>query len=164
MKTLTHLLALLAISLTISATANAQYLNNSGQPSYQPVVYSHFGNPGNEFTQGAITGNIYTTNVAIQETARQNVFPQSGQTNEPVSIFPNPAITATNITLSQPASNSVTLDVYDLNGTLQFRYRYNAGVQTLGVDVSSLRQGLYSLEIREAGKRVEHLRLEKTLQ
>ena len=62
-------------------------------------------------------------------------------------VYPNPAITNTNVVLPAMAITTVQVDVIDLNGRIDRSFQYAPGAMQLQVDLGGLPTGLYSVRV-----------------
>ena len=77
------------------------------------------------------------------------------------SIFPVPAKDNLSVVLGQTAVAPVTMWIVNMNGEVLRAYHFDAGYNRLDIDVSSLAQGLYSIQVQEAGKSMQSIELAK---
>lgn len=113
----------------------------------------------NKYSAPAFTGGTTpTTSEAFADYSRNN---QVEQATTIESVFPNPATSTAGVMLEAAAVDKVKLYVVNLNGTILSTHQYNGGSQRLNFDVSSLPNGLYSIQVQEEGKSMESIKLFK---
>lgn len=81
-----------------------------------------------------------------------------------VTVFPNPAQDLANINFTMPATNNVSIEVYDLAGKMVSNQTFGkiaAGQQNLQVNTTGLNAGLYFVRLL-AGNTVQTVRLAVT--
>lgn len=77
------------------------------------------------------------------------------------TIYPNPAMSASSVVLSEVAVNPVIIYIVNMNGTIVRTYTYNGGYDHFNFDVSSLQDGLYHIQVQERGKSMQSIKLLK---
>ena len=143
MKTLTKTLfvaALVACSFAAQSQENQNVNNQYGPPN---------------FTGGTV--NTTSESYAVYEQDQLNEV----RATDIASVYPNPAQSASLVSLVETASNPVTLYVVNLNGTILRSYRYNGGSNRLPFDVGALPDGVYSIQVQERGKTMQSIELLK---
>lgn len=150
--------------------------NNSTQGASGYIATSANGNvPGAlyqvNFTNGEVErvgtiggGNLAIRDITISQTriTSKGDAPSSGSyQTEAASVYPNPAISYTNVLLSEPAQQKVYIYIVNLNGQVQQSLAFDPGGNNYFIDVSSLPAGLYSMQVQESGKRPVSLKLSK---
>ena len=78
-----------------------------------------------------------------------------------LTVYPNPANTNTRIILEDNTTQPVTVSVINMNGVLISSYEYGAGSNRFDIDVSSLPDGIYALQVQERGKTPQSIQLSK---
>jgi hypothetical protein len=76
-------------------------------------------------------------------------------------VYPNPASTYARIVLAGNTTEPVTVSVINMNGVLVRSYEYSAGAGRFDIDISSLPDGLYALQVQERGKEAQSIQLSK---
>ncbi len=137
-------LALLTVSASAQETQNIN--NRYGPPNFT----------------GGTTGSPSESYAVYQQQAA--AFNRTYQRNTApiLEVFPNPTATYTRIILSQSTTEPVTVSVVNLNGVLVRSYKYSAGSGRFDIDVSSLPNGIYALQVQERGKEAQSVQLSKT--
>lgn len=123
---------------------------NAQQPTN---IINAYGPP--TFTGGTVQSPSET--FALYREAQVAEYPVT----EIVSVYPDPARTASSVLLAEQAINSVTLYVVNLNGTVVRTYTYDGGQQQLNFDVSDLQDGVYNIQVQEQGKSMQSVKLLK---
>ncbi|MEM9051429.1 MAG: T9SS type A sorting domain-containing protein, partial [Bacteroidota bacterium] len=98
-----------------------------------------------------LDGGLFGENGVLSEGFMINVIPQgtlsdeSIQTEEIISVYPNPTSDMATISFVAESSNRITLSLIDLQGkVLEQRVIQNSsGIQSIDLDFSKLPQGLY---------------------
>ena len=122
--------------------------------------YNEYGNVNNQYGPPTYTGGTVHSPSESFAIAVQN---SQASTPETIidNIFPNPAMSTSNITLAEVAVSTVTVYIINLNGTIVRTYTYNGGHRQFNLDVSGLQDGLYSIEVQEQGKSMQSIKLLK---
>ena len=78
-------------------------------------------------------------------------------------VFPNPVRSVTNVFLSARTDATITFELYTRGGFLinTSQYTVRKGKNTIPLDISGLRRGLYILKIRDAGNNINGIRILK---
>jgi hypothetical protein len=139
-------LALLSCSLTAVAQETDNINNRYGPPTYT----------GGTVMSPSETYSLYRQQRANVQTIVQPV------TVAIADVYPNPAATYTRIILEQNTTQPVTVSVINMNGVLVRSYEYSSGSGRFNIDVSSLPDGIYSLQVQERGKKAQSVQLSKT--
>jgi hypothetical protein len=73
----------------------------------------------------------------------------TGNTAGKMQVFPNPAGAVVNYTLSSPASDLVTVEVFDLAGVIVMsrQQQLSAGTNQQSLAISTLKRGNYFLKV-----------------
>ncbi len=108
------------------------------------------------------SGSIYTnpTNqlgYGIPNYAKAKSYLKYGQLKDDISIFPNPVTNSKlNILIKEPLGQAVSISIYDLYAKrlLQTNTTINWNTNPIQIDLSSVPNGIYILEISEGGKNV----------
>lgn len=108
------------------------------------------------------SGSIYTnpTNqlgYGIPNYAKAKSYLRYGQLKDDISIFPNPVTNSKlNILIKEPLGQTVSISVYDLYAKrlLQTSTTVDWNTNPIQIDLSSIPNGIYILEISEGGKNV----------
>lgn len=108
------------------------------------------------------SGSIYTnpTNqlgYGIPNYAKAKSYLKYGQLKDDISVFPNPVINSKlNILIKEPLGQAVSLSIYDLYAKrlLQTITSVDWNTNPIQIDLSSIPNGVYILEISEGGKNV----------
>jgi hypothetical protein len=101
---------------------------------FSAAARAQSGNDREDITKPGYTGDHWTVkNIAA--------------TTNYLLVYPNPAITSTNIVLPEMAATTVMVDVIDLNGRIDRSFQYTPGALQLQVDMSGLPAGLYSMRV-----------------
>lgn len=77
------------------------------------------------------------------------------------TVYPNPATSSANVVLGAYAESPVDVYIINMNGDIMQSYTFNGGGNQLGFDVSSLPNGLYSVQVQERGKSMQSIKLLK---
>ncbi len=77
-------------------------------------------------------------------------------------VYPNPAATYTRIILAGVTTETTTVSIVNFNGVLVRSYEYGAGASRFDIDISSLPDGLYALQVQERGKEAQSIQLSKS--
>ena len=78
-----------------------------------------------------------------------------------LEVYPNPAASYTRVILDANTTEPTTVSVINMNGVLVQSLEYAAGASRFDIDVSSLPEGLYALQIQERGKEPQSIQLSK---
>ena len=144
-----YLLYTAALAL-LSFSASAQETDN---------INNRYGPPN--FTGGSVPSPSET--YAVYQQQRANLSRTTQRNTAPIlEVFPNPTATYTRIVLAESTTEPVTVSVINLNGVLVRSYQYSAGSGRFDIDVSSLPDGLYALQVQERGKEAHSVQLSKT--
>lgn len=135
--------------LTLSYAATAQEYDN---------INNRYGPPN--YTGGTVASPSETYAVYRQQTANQRSITQR-YTAAILEVYPNPTPTYTRVTLAENTTQPVTVSIINMNGVLVRSYEYSAGSGRFDIDVSSLPDGLYALQVRERGKEAQSVQLSK---
>lgn len=89
----------------------------------------------------------------------------NGSVNAPVTeaktLYPNPAVSFTNVLLRRITDNPVQVLILDFNGVIRSNFSFDPGGNNLYLDISNLPKGLYVVQVKERGKEVQSLKLVK---
>ncbi len=77
-------------------------------------------------------------------------------------VYPNPATTYTRILLTGATTEPVTVSIINYNGVVVQSFLYPAGSGRFDIDISSLPDGLYALQVQEQGKEPQSIQLSKS--
>ena len=66
-----------------------------------------------------------------------------------IVVYPNPVLNTLNINLSNALVNNATINIFDLNGRLVTQKKYNDIQNKVSINVNSLNQGVYIIEIQD---------------
>jgi len=138
-----------AVLLLSAAGAGAQDHQN---------VNNKYGPPN--YTGGTVASPSETFAVYNQQSANERAI--DPHTMSIVEVYPNPTATYTRITLAGNTTEPVTVSIINMNGTLVRSYEYAAGSGKFYIDVSSVPDGLYALQVQEHGKEAQSVQLSKT--
>jgi hypothetical protein len=138
-----------AAMLTMSLAASAQETDN---------INNRYGPP--TYTGGTVATPSETFAVYQQQTANYRSVYQRN-TAAIVTVYPNPSATYTRIVLAENTTQPVTVSVITLNGVLVRSYEYSAGSGRFDIDISSLPEGIYALQVQERGKTAQSIQLSK---
>jgi hypothetical protein len=120
-------------------------------------INNRYGPPN--YTGGTVVSPSESYALYYQATVKSG----SAQRRSPaiLEVYPNPAASNTRIILDGIATEPVTVSVVNMNGVLVRSYEYIAGSSRFDIDVSSLPDGLYALQIQERGKEAQSVQLSK---
>ena len=135
------------LMMTTSASAQQEHRNINNQ--YGPPNYT-----GGTVASPSETFALYNQTVAN----RSKIYRRSPAILE---MYPNPAATYTRVVLDAYTTEPVTLSIVNMNGVLVRSYEYSAGASRFDIDVSSLPDGIYALQIQERGKEAQSVQLSK---
>lgn len=136
------------MAMTTSANAQDEHRN----------VNNQFGPPN--FTGGTVASPTETFATYTQEaTMARRAAMQTVQIGQ---VYPNPATTYTRILLNGATTEPVTVSVVNYNGVMVQSFRYPAGSGRFDIDISSLPDGLYALQVQEQGKEPQSIQLSKS--
>ncbi len=121
-------------------------------------VNNEFGPPN--YTGGVVASPSETFATYTQEAAnaRRAVI----QTTPILQVYPNPAHTYTRIFLNGSTTEPVSVSIINHNGVMVQGFNYPAGSGRFDIDISSLPDGLYALQVQEKGKEPQSIQLSKT--
>lgn len=138
-----------AALLAMSYSANAQETDN---------INNRYGPPN--YTGGTTPTTAESFAIYQQQTANTRRTYQ--RSSAPIlEVYPNPTTTYTRIILAENTTEPVTVSVVNMNGVLVRSYEYSAGAGRFDIDVSSLPDGLYALQVQERGKTAQSIQLVK---
>ena len=140
----------LAFAAMLGGSAYAQETDNFN---------NRYGPPN--FTGGTVQSPSENYALYRQQSANLNAATQA-YTTAIYSVYPNPAYTYTRILLADNTTQPVTVSVVNMNGVLVRSYEYSAGSGRFDIDISSLPDGLYALQVQERGKQAQSIQLAKT--
>ncbi len=144
-----RLLQYAGIAMLLTFNAAAQETDN---------INNRYGPPN--YTGG--TTPTTSESFAAYQQHNANLSRTYQRTTAPIlEVYPNPTATYTRIILSDVTTQPVTVSVVNLNGVLVRSYQYGAGAGRFDIDVSSLPEGLYALQIQERGKEAQSVQLSK---
>ncbi len=120
-------------------------------------VNNQFGPPN--YTGGTVaspseTFATYTRDAAV---SRKAVM----QTVAIGQVYPNPAATYTRVFLNGATTEPVSVSIINYNGVMVQSFNYPAGSGRFDIDISSLPDGLYALQVQERGKEPQSIQLSK---
>lgn len=118
------------------------------------VTFYCAGNAANN--NGAKTGDhIYTTSQLVVPAFGAGI-PESGETNDGFSFFPNPTNGNIFVHFAAPAGENVTFTLYALDGKIagpQYTFRGDGNMQTSSVELpADLAPGIYLLKMENGDK------------
>lgn len=120
-------------------------------------INNRYGPPN--YTGGSVASP--SENYALYHQATVNARAINRFTVGILEVYPNPTATYTRIILNGPTTEPVTVSVINMNGVLVRSYEYGAGSGRFDIDVSSLPDGLYALQVQERGKEAQSVQLSK---
>lgn len=135
--------------LGLSGAANAQAEHRNINNQFGPPNYT-----GGTVASPSETFATYTREAAMARRAAMQTVAIS-------RVFPNPAATYTRIFLNGSTTEAVTVSIINYNGVMIQSFNYPAGAGRFDIDVSSLPDGLYALQVQEAGKEPQSIQLSK---
>ena len=138
-----------AILLLTAGRLNAQGYDN---------INNRYGPPN--YTGGTVASP--SESFALYHQARVNARAFVPVTAAIVTVYPNPALTYTRIVLSENTTEQVTVSIINMNGVIVRGYQYPVGSRVFDLDVSSLPDGLYALQVQERGKEAQSIQLAKS--
>ena len=144
---------------------DSSYLNNYAQVYDMTDLLAgyHKGTASTPSKTGTIGEGIPVKDMTVSKqpitTAVQNV---ANNTTNDLLVYPNPAISNTHIVLASVATNTVSVDVVDMNGRVTNSYEFGVGSQDLNIDMSTLPTGLYSVRVAQQGQTPHNLKVLKT--
>lgn len=122
-------------------------------------INNRYGPP--TYTGGTVATPSESYAIYQQQTANLRRVSQSG-TVPIMEVYPNPTATYTRIFLTDNTTEPVTVSVINMNGVIVRSYEYSAGSGRFDIDVSSLPDGVYALQVQERGKTAQSVQLSKT--
>lgn len=135
--------------MALATSAGAQEEHRNVSNAYGPPNYT-----GGMVASPTETYASYTREASMARRA-------SRQTVQISQVYPNPAATYTRIFLSGATTEPVMVSIINYNGVLVQSFRYPAGAGRFDIDVSSLPDGLYALQVQEEGKEPQSIQLSK---
>jgi hypothetical protein len=139
-----------ALVMGLATAANAQDEHRNINNQFGPPNYT-----GGTVASPNETYASYTREMVMaRKTALQTV-----QINQ---VYPNPAATYTRIFLNGNTTEPVTVSIINYNGVMVQSFSYPAGSGRFDIDVSSLPDGLYALQVQEQGKEPQSIQLSKS--
>ncbi len=121
-------------------------------------INNRYGPPN--YTGGTVASPSETFAVYNQQSADARAVYRN--TVSILEVYPNPTATYARITLDGNTSEPVTVSVINMNGVLVRSYEYAAGSGRFDIDVSSIPDGLYALQVQERGKEAQSVQLSKS--
>lgn len=141
-----------AVILGMATAANAQQEHRN--------INNQFGPPN--YTGGTVASPNETFATYTREaTMARRAAMQTVQINQ---VYPNPTANYTRIFLTGATTEPVTVSIINYNGVLVQSFAYPAGSGRFDIDVSSLPDGLYALQVQEQGKEPQSIQLSKVRQ
>jgi hypothetical protein len=135
--------------LLCSIVASAQETDN---------INNRYGPP--TYTGGTVATPSESFAIYQQQTANQRRVNQRA-TVPIMEVYPNPTATYTRIFLMDNTTEPVTVSVINMNGVVVRSYEYSAGSGRFDIDISSLADGIYALQVQEKGKTAQSVQLFK---
>lgn len=140
---------LLTAAMLMAGAAYAQETDN---------INNRYGPP--TYTGGTVASPSESYALYRQQLANERSYTQP-YTAAIVDVYPNPTATYTRILLAENTTEPVTVSVINMNGVLVRSYTYSAGSGRFDIDISSLPEGLYALQVQERGKQAQSIQLSK---
>jgi hypothetical protein len=137
-----------AAGLMIATQVGAQETDN---------INNRYGPPN--YTGGTVASP--SENYSLYQHATVNRAKIYRQSVGILEVYPNPAATYTRIVLDNYTTEPTTLSIINMNGVLVRSYEYGAGSGRFDIDVSSLPDGIYALQVQERGKEAQTIQLSK---
>lgn len=123
----------------------------------QDNINNRYGPPN--YTGGTVASPNENYALYRQATINNKSIQSSG--TPILEVYPNPTATYTRVILNGTTSGPTTVSVVNMNGVLVRSYEYGAGAGRFDIDVSSLPDGLYALQVQERGKEAQSVQLSK---
>jgi hypothetical protein len=152
-----------ATSTNIGYMANNYYGDSAMVNNYSTFyTMNNVGNGGTPTMVNSIGNGIPVKSMTARKEARTTSIANIANVyGNGIVAYPNPTPDATKIVLPYTATQTVTVDVIDLNGRIVRSYSYGAGSNTLDVDMSKLETGMYNARIITAGSKEQDVKLIK---
>lgn len=132
--------------------------NNNGIASFYALnIYTGFVMPKGDIGAGLALKDI----ALVPGYINQLLATGPRYRNSDLYVYPNPAISQTNIVLPEIARQRVNVYLIDLQGTIMRTYAFAPGGNQFYIDISSIPVGIYSLRIEQKGMRPQNVRLVK---
>lgn len=145
MKRMLQLIGCSALMLMAASTVAQENTNNRNGPP--------------NFTGGTTPST--SENYALYNQGTVNLGSQQRVSTPILEVYPNPTATYTRVILDGVTSAVTTVSVVNMNGVLVRSYEYGAGSGRFDIDVSSLPDGIYALQVQERGKEAQSVQLLK---
>lgn len=101
----------------------------------------------------AVRGNTtVVADVNARDANKQNSFSE-------ISVYPNPAQGLANVLTDQTTTTKMNILIVDLNGNVVKTFDYAPGANSFGIDVSTLKKGVYAVHIQEGTAPARELKL-----
>jgi hypothetical protein len=143
------------LSLFCSAAMAAA---QSGLAQQTNNINNRYGPP--TFTGGTVQTPSESFALYHQQTA--NLLRTTRPASTPIaSVYPNPSPDMTTVVLTNNTLEPVTITLINMNGVLMRTYRYGAGYGSFSIDVSSLPNGMYALQVQERGRQPQSIQFLK---
>lgn len=139
-----------AVVMAMATNASAQEEHRNINNQYGPPNYT-----GGTVASPNETFANYTRDYADARRSTPNTIAIS-------QVYPNPAATYTRILMNGATTEPVTVSIINYNGVMVQSFRYPAGSGRFDIDISSLPDGLYALQVQENGKEPQSIQLSKT--
>jgi hypothetical protein len=121
-------------------------------------INNRYGPP--TYTGGTVASPSEIFSIYQQQYANYRAVTQR-TTTAIVTVYPNPTATYTSIILAENTTEPVTVSLINMNGVLVRSYTYSAGSARFDIDISSLPDGIYALQVQERGKQAQSIQLSK---
>jgi len=121
----------------------------------------------NNLIAGTYTFNVTVTDndgaISNAEVAVVVSYSNNRLNTRSISVYPNPVQGITNVIMDSDVQGNANLMLTDINGSTLLRQDFvkNSGAQTLQVNMSNLRPGVYILTIQVGGTRIATKKLMK---
>ncbi|MBU3677247.1 MAG: T9SS type A sorting domain-containing protein, partial [Chitinophagaceae bacterium] len=142
---------------TTVATNNITFANLSPNTTYQIRIRTVC-TPGTTFS----ANSLFSDTVVVSTNALPNLF-ESGFTEMPVRVYPNPTSNLLQIDYTSATSAPVQIILRDMTGRILYETEMNSliGENNNEIDMSSLSNGLYWLTLNQEGKRIYAQKVQK---
>lgn len=105
----------------------------------------------------AITGYTIAAQYDVDDTGHSTFVPQTSNAAQ-LNVYPNPFNTMLNINIDHVSKETVSIELYSIEGQLQSVYRNTNQIQ---INTTGLPEGLYLLRVRYDDNRMETVKLIK---